>query len=373
MIMKKTDNFLEKALKDYDEYWNNSFNFFLQWHITNQCNFRCKHCYQTDYKKPILSFKQMELIFENFLQIIEEKRNESLGNKNIIFHLSITGGEPLLYDHFDKLMSKIAQKKKEFQLSIMSKGSLLKPLILKKLFNDYKVDIIQISIEGVEKKNDEIRGKRNFAKAIRALENIKKMGKKSVISFTLNKQNLEDIPLLVKLAYDLKTNISIRRLVLQGAGKNMKELLVSPNELESVYRYIDTINSNSRENGEDDLIFLGCESGIASQFNLKNKSAIIFCLAMTKGILTVLPDGSVYSCRRLPIKIGDLNHENLIDVYHRIAKGEYKIQMDKMPIECQQCQYFNSCFGGSRCVAFSYSLDKDLYAPDPQCSKLFSN
>jgi len=371
--MKETDNFLDKATKRYNEYWNNFSNFYLQWHITNQCNFHCKHCYQDDYKKSTLSFKQMESIFENFLKIIKEKKKEFPENKDSVFHLSITGGEPLLCNHFNKLMNKIAQEKKGFQLSIMSNGSLLKPLILKKIFNDYKVDIIQISLEGVEKKNDAVRGRGNFIKAVRALENIKKMGEKAIISFTLSKQNIEDIPLLVKLAYDLKMNISIRRLVLQGASKGMKKLLVSPRELEDVYRYVDTINSNSKKNGENFFIFLGCESGMATQFDLKNQSAINSCPIMTKGILTLLPDGSVYSCRRLPIKIGDLNNENLIDIYHRVAKGEYKIQMEKMSIECQRCEYFKYCFGGSRCVAFAYSDNKDLYAPDPQCPKLFSN
>jgi len=364
---------LKEAIKEYDKYWESFSGFHLQWHITNQCNFRCKHCYQDNYQSNTLNFKKMELIFEDFLQIIQDKKKKFPDVQDSFSHLSITGGEPLLYNRFNDLMAKIAQKKKGFRLSIMSNGSLLTPLLLKKIFNDYQTDIIQISLEGAEKKNDEIRGKGSFTKAIRALENIKKMGEKAVISFTLNKQNLDDIPFLIKLAYDLDVKISIKRMVLQGSGKKMKKFFLSSDDLKRVYKYIDDINTNSKKNKDNFFVSLGCESGLAVQFNLKNQSAINFCSVMTSGVLTVLPDGTVYSCRRLPIKIGDLNHENLIDIYQRVARGEYRIKMEKMPVGCQACEYFKYCFGGSRCVAFSHSLDKDLYAPDPQCPKLFSN
>ncbi len=70
--------------------------FHLQWHITNKCNFRCKHCYiEKDVKE--LSTRQLFLILDQYIDLI---KIWELDKKNKVRKLSITGGEPLLEKGF---------------------------------------------------------------------------------------------------------------------------------------------------------------------------------------------------------------------------------------------------------------------------------
>ena len=62
--------------------------FFLQWHITDQCNLACTHCYR-DSVKPDLAIPQLKAVFENFQRL----RSLMLQRKA---RVQIAGGKPLL-------------------------------------------------------------------------------------------------------------------------------------------------------------------------------------------------------------------------------------------------------------------------------------
>ncbi len=362
----------QKALKNYSRICGDFFSFHLQWHITNECNFRCRHCYQEDYGKNSLSFGQMKGVFGDFLKIIKEKQSAT-PHAYKEFRLSIAGGEPVLYRHFDELMAEIARKKKNFQLNLLSNGSMLDDRMLDKIFHKYRFDAIQISLEGTESVNDAIRGKGNFRRAVKALEKIVKLEKRATISFTLSRRNYRDLPGVLNLAYDLDVPVGVRRLVAQGAGKKLRGELLSSEELSDIYGYLMRFDlAGRRQSGRKFRVYLGCESGLAAQFDYPAEVwQPGFCSVMTSGVLTPLADGKVYSCRRLPVAVGDLKKENLFNIYRRVAAGQYRLDMRKMPSRCRKCHYFSKCFGGSRCVSYAYFGNKDLYSPEPQCSILF--
>ena len=74
--------------------------FSFQWHITDECDQRCKHCYifseNCNKKLDSMSWNQMEETFYNCLDFCE------------VYHrypyFYITGGDPILHPHFWKLL-----------------------------------------------------------------------------------------------------------------------------------------------------------------------------------------------------------------------------------------------------------------------------
>jgi len=63
--------------------------FYIQWHITNVCNLRCRHCYQEDFSKSKdLDWSRLKKVSDNILAAMKE------WNRAACIHL--TGGEPLL-------------------------------------------------------------------------------------------------------------------------------------------------------------------------------------------------------------------------------------------------------------------------------------
>jgi len=69
--------------------------FYIQWHITEKCNLRCKHCYHDHYSSD------NELASEELISIAD-KIGATLTKWNKIGTLSITGGEPFVVK--DKLL-----------------------------------------------------------------------------------------------------------------------------------------------------------------------------------------------------------------------------------------------------------------------------
>src|SRR3989338_8595922 len=44
---------------------------FLQWHITERCNLRCKHCYQTSYETPEMPLPKMLSIVDEYVELLD--------------------------------------------------------------------------------------------------------------------------------------------------------------------------------------------------------------------------------------------------------------------------------------------------------------
>jgi len=63
--------------------------FQIGWDITHNCNLRCKHCFFTaEQLSDKSSFTKEEAV--SFVEYLAKKK---------VFHLSLAGGEPLLYPH----------------------------------------------------------------------------------------------------------------------------------------------------------------------------------------------------------------------------------------------------------------------------------
>ncbi|HRU32441.1 MAG TPA: radical SAM/SPASM domain-containing protein, partial [bacterium] len=64
--------------------------FSFQWHITDLCNLRCRHCYQDRFdKERELPVEDCERIISDMVTSLEVSGYESLS-------INITGGEPLI-------------------------------------------------------------------------------------------------------------------------------------------------------------------------------------------------------------------------------------------------------------------------------------
>ncbi|UCD07644.1 MAG: 4Fe-4S cluster-binding domain-containing protein, partial [Candidatus Aenigmatarchaeota archaeon] len=80
--------------------WVKPRSFHLQWHITERCNFRCKHCYIKGSKKE-LSTRELFMILRQYIDMI---RIWELDKNKRAMKLSLSGGEPLLRKDFFKLL-----------------------------------------------------------------------------------------------------------------------------------------------------------------------------------------------------------------------------------------------------------------------------
>jgi radical SAM protein with 4Fe4S-binding SPASM domain len=74
-------------------------------------------------------------------------------------------------------------------------------------------------------------------------------------------------------------------------------------------------------------------------------------------------NGDVYPCRRLPVVIGNLLHDDLEEIWRGEALEQLR-NRDALTDRCGRCRLRWHC-GGCRAVA--YALGGSALAEDPQC------
>src|SRR4030043_2182878 len=122
-----------------------TFEFFIQWHLTERCNLRCKHCYQTERNIEEMHLSEINEVISE----VSEMLNAWSENYDIYFSTSfnVTGGEPFLHQDIFRILEEI--KRKEFDIYILSNGTLINRERAKRLL-DLAVKGVQVSIEGPE-------------------------------------------------------------------------------------------------------------------------------------------------------------------------------------------------------------------------------
>ena len=330
--------------------------FHLQWHLTEKCNLRCKHCYQEPiFLKQEIKTKEALKILDNFITQI----NQWKLSKNAV-KISFTGGEPLLKKDLFQLLQKCQENHSLFQYGILTNGTLLTKSLISKI-KDYDIDYMQISLEGMQEVNDSIRGKGVFEKAVLGAKIAKNNGINVNFAMTVTSLNINEVPKIIALSKEIGIPLGIRRCVPCGSGKKIKDLSLSPQKLKLFWHYILKVKNNFWR-----PISLGCEDGILAQ---DFSSYIPGECSAGYASFTVLPNADVYPCRRLPIYAGNLIKESFAKIYQDSKALRELRNMNNINDVCYACPHNNTCHGGAKCMAFSFFGDTS--SPDSHCWRLF--
>lgn len=198
----------------------------VQWKITNQCNIRCKHCYEGEKCVNQLSEEQISIIFEKLLD-------------SHIQQLTITGGEALLVKNLSSHVRKCLEK--NIKVNIFTNGILLDKFVdeLGEITNR-KLLTFEISVDGSRNEHNYIRGNGNFEKTISNIRYAVKKGYKIITNTVVNGITRRSIVLMMKELHDMGVStIQLSNLMLKGwANDNKDELYISKEELNSIYKEI---------------------------------------------------------------------------------------------------------------------------------------
>ena len=172
--------------------------FAYQWHITDYCDQRCKHCYIFSENKDI---KLLETPFNQVvktLNSIEEMCQKE--NKNPYIYL--TCGDPILHTRFWDIM-------KLFQEHHITFGILGNPFHLNdevcQRLKEYGCQKYQLSLDGLKDTHDYFRKPGSFDITLEKIKCLKKAGIKVAIMSTVSGTNMKEIPELIDLVvkYDV--------------------------------------------------------------------------------------------------------------------------------------------------------------------------
>jgi Fe-coproporphyrin III synthase len=160
--------------------------------LTNRCTLKCLHC-------PFWRSNEiLELKYDKAVAILQKLHED--GIKIVIFE----GGEPLIWK--DRESNKdihdiIAMARELFYYVCVTTNGTVE-------LNNVEADIIFVSIDGLQKTHDAIRG----ISFDRIIENIKanKNSKKIIANICISKINIKEIPELVKFLDTITSGITIQ-------------------------------------------------------------------------------------------------------------------------------------------------------------------
>ncbi len=323
--------------------------FYLQWHLSEACNLKCKHCYQEDHK-PV------QLDYEKLLSFLDQYR-ELLKELNIKGHINLTGGEPLCSPYLFKLLDEFKKDAKLYSFSILTNGTLLTEELAKKI-SEYNPEYVQVSLEGSKKTNDYVRGQGVYKQVGQAIKLLKKNNIYTSISFTATKLNYKEFPKVVRYGESLGVdNIWSDRYIPFGSEYD-KDFIMNAEETQEYLSIMAKEHNRLRKKHSKTNVAMYR----ALQFTKTNDYAY-HCTA-GKELLTIMENGDLVPCRRMPIVVGNLLKDNMLDLYknNKILKD---LQKPFVPKECEECDDSKQCQGGLRCL--TYALTGSYKKKDPGC------
>lgn len=324
--------------------------FVLQWHLSENCNLKCLHCYQENHIPVQLSYKNLVIIYNQFKELLKKL--------NMKGHINITGGEPLCNPYLFKILDLIKKDEKMISFSILSNGVLINDEIAKKI-KSYNPYYVQVSLEGGKKTNDYIRGIGTYEKIGKGIDNLKKYDIFTSISFTATSINYKEFPKVVKYALKHKVNnVWSDRYIPLGDNED-KSLALN---LEQTQEYLNIMNREREKLNRKRKNTTSISMYRALQFQKTND----FAYGCTSGdtLLTVMENGDLVPCRRMPIVVGNLLKDNMYELYKN-SKILKELRLNKIPDDCSECEHSEMCHGGLKCL--TYALYRELNYKDVGC------
>jgi radical SAM protein with 4Fe4S-binding SPASM domain len=247
------------------------------------------------------------------------------------------------------------------ELGIITNGLLLDQAVAAKLAEFPKLRKIKVSLDGPDAAtNDSIRPVGTFRRLQQNLLGFKDQRRFEIIlMFTVMNRNVHSLPAYIRLAREWGVKgLMIERFIPWGRGKRIQsEVLTQLQWREMVNSLYEEFDLEAEEGG--------CSPYQAFQIDFQGDQPELLgapCVLGTEG-LCVMPEGTVFPCRRFPMPIGNLLKDSLKAIWEKSEVLESVRRKDKLKGKCGSCR-IPGCTG---CRSLAYALTGDFLAEDPHC------
>ena len=197
-IVRTSAHYPDAGIGGFEPYLRADY-FTLQWHVTQACDLHCKHCYDRSTISP-LTLEQGIVILDQFRDFVLEE--------NVHGQVTFTGGNPLLYAHFEELYREAADR----NLNIAILGNPASREIIESLQQIQPLSYYQVSLEGMQEHNDSIRGEGHFQRVMEFLQVLEDLSVYSMVMLTLTRENMGQVLELAEVLRDKVKLFTFNRL-----------------------------------------------------------------------------------------------------------------------------------------------------------------
>ena len=310
---------------------------------TTFCNAHCFYCYESDYPRVHMSEETGRKLIEFIDKHCQEKTVK----------LDWFGGEPLVgIQRIDQICQGLKDRGISFVSSMISNGYLFDETIVERAVDLWKLDHIQITLDGTEQVYNQVKAYANvrdnpFRRVLRNIDLLTANKVKVAIRLNLGFHNKEDIAVLIE---DLGRRFAGNEYVSVYLNKLFNHQGYEPvhhsqDDMIELLEIIDEFTDRLKE--------LNVSTSGQAIPSLRSGQ----CMADDPHAIEIQPDGGFCRCE----------HEDVNDSYGSIDRGiikPEKVMKWKETIErsdyCPECCVFPFCYMLKRCMNADNPCDERL-------------
>jgi len=335
--------------------------------ITRGCNLRCLHCHVSA-REPLRD----ELNLREAMRVIEEMA--ALGTEALI----ISGGEPLTRKDFTLALAEYCNDVGIIP-AMLSNGLLLTPEVALEL-KDAGIKAVGIPIDSVfPEQHDKLRNLQGtFQKAVSAIEACLNLDLEVVITTMALKDTFSEIPQRIAFLERLGVDqVAVYDLIPVGRGKDMMDQAMSQEQRVSLMRYLQQLQEDKEmvftmSGGQP--LYPEIASKIHQRQDTRPKDLLLKEFWVHNGVgchaglsyFSLRPNGDIYPCTFLPIKVGNIREKSLADIWYNSKTLKTLRDRANLKGDCGGCEYRATCGG---CRGRAYACTGDYLQTDPVCLK----
>ncbi|MCL1796733.1 MAG: putative heme d1 biosynthesis radical SAM protein NirJ2 [Eggerthellaceae bacterium] len=322
----------------------------VSWMTTNECNLKCKHCYQDADES-----QEKELTTEEGFAMIDQIAKA--GFKIMIF----SGGEPLLRPDIFELVAHAASK--GLRPVFGTNGVLITEEVAQRL-KDCGAMAMGISVDSLdEEKHNEFRGLEDaHALTLAGIENCKKVGLPFQLHTTVVDWNKGEICDITDFAQEIGAIAHyIFFLIPVGRGVYIQETSLAVRENEELLRAIMAkqaeVSIDVKPTCAPQFTRVAKQMEVETRFSRGCLAGLTYCVIGSEGI--------VRPCAYMTEEAGDVR-ETPFDEIWRDSEVFKTLRTQSYSGACGTCDYKDGC-GGCRARA-AYYHEGDIMAQDDYCA-----
>lgn len=252
-------------------------------YVTDRCNARCEHCF---------FWRQLNNKSEPTIQQIEKLTN----SLPVLDTISLTGGEPFMRKDLFDIIKILSRKSKK--IAISTNGSFTDNIIklIKNVLNELDIYIsIQVSIDGIGKTHDRIRGVPIYNKVIKTLTEMKRIQHERFSFNTLTvitNHNYKEIENIAKVIRD-EIGVNTFFEFVRGKPRNASVLLPPANEMKNIIKKLHKIYS---KNEKDPLLLYLDKRMLDAEFYVYTYNKPFHKCLAGRGTGVIYPNGDISIC-----------------------------------------------------------------------------
>ncbi len=334
----------------------------FQWHITDACDQRCKHCYIYAEGAP----PQVTMTYETAKTVVRQMLSlcERIGREPYVY---LTGGDPILHPDFWRIMALLHDR--GIRTAIMGNPFHLTPEVCAHM-RELGCVKYQVSLDGLCETHDAFRKPGSFDTTLAAIPVIQGAGMWANVMTTVSSRNMSEVPELIDLVASLGVDVYAFGRYCPTSGQRAGEFHMEPLAYRALLVECQQRMRRQRERGARTYFYpkdhlwrlLEWEQGTFVIPEAADPHSAHDGCHCGIGHLTILPTGVVHACRRMESPVGDVSRETLSEIYFGEHLAEYRC-IDHFE-KCVECPLHGWCRG---CPAVAFGYTGDRHAPDPQC------